>query len=347
MRETGIAVVGAGPAGVAAAAQCARLGVVPLILDRTGRAGGLVEAGFLIENYPGLEAPLPGPELARRFQAHLERFGLSVLAESVTRVEPRGDHWLVTSDAEQRLAGAVILGVGTRPLAWSAPGFAALAGDRVFDDVRDLLCRFPAPRRVLVAGGGEAAFDYALTLARAGAEVGILVRGPAPRATGRLLALANTAPRIRLETGARVASLEAAADGVIATLETPRGIERRAADAVLSAVGRERALDGLLPEPEGARVLCARPEEKSHPPDPLPCEGRGSEAISSPPSSQEGGVGGRGTGPGGSECCALELAPGLFVCGDARLGSLGQSGIAVGDGLAAAALAVARVREVR
>jgi thioredoxin reductase (NADPH) len=299
MREIGIVVVGAGPAGVAAAAQCARLGMVPEVLDRVGRAGGLVEAGFLIENYPGLDGPLPGPEFAGRLEDQLERFGLSVLAESVTRVEPRGDRWLVTADAEQRAAGAVILCVGTRPRPWSVPGSEELAGNRVFDDVRPLLARLPDPRRVLVVGGGEAAFDCALTLSRAGAEVVVLVRGDAPRATGRLLALAAAAPALGVETGARIAALESAAEGVIAMLETPRGTERRMTDAVLVAAGRESALAGLLPTPPGAG------------------------------------------GP-----CPLEPAPGLFVCGDARLGSLGQAGIAVGDGLMAAALAVARVREL-
>ncbi|HUT77682.1 MAG TPA: NAD(P)/FAD-dependent oxidoreductase [Polyangia bacterium] len=299
MRETGIVVVGAGPAGVAAAAQCARLGIVPGILDRTGRAGGLVASGFLIENYPGLEEPLPGPGLARRFAAHLERFGLSVLTESVTRVEPRGDRWLVTTDAGNRLAGAVLLCVGTRPRPWSVPGVGSAGAGRVFHDVRDLLGRFPEPRRVLVVGGGEAAFDFALSLARTGAGVSILVRSAAPRAVGRLLSLAAGEPRIRVETAVRAVALEPAANGVTAVLETARSVERRVVDAVLAAVGRESGVDGLLPESLRAGM--------------------------------------RG---------AIERAPGLLVCGDARLGSLGQTGIAVGDGLAAASLAMARAREV-
>jgi thioredoxin reductase (NADPH) len=298
MRETGIVVVGAGPAGVAAAAQCARLGIAPEILDRTGFVGGLVGAGFWIENIPGLE-PVTGLELARRLEAHLERFGLAVLAETVTGVEPLGGRWLVVSDAGERLAAAAILCVGTRPRPWSVPGAAGLPGARVFDDVRELLARRPKPEKALVVGGGEAAFDNALTLARVGAEVDILVRGESPRAAGRLLALADGEPRIRVETGTRVVAVEPAGDSVTAILETLGGIERRTADAVLVAVGRESALESLLPAPQRA-------------------------------------------GTHG----AIEWAPGLFVCGDARLGSLGQAGIAIGDGLSAASSAVARSREV-
>jgi thioredoxin reductase (NADPH) len=290
VRAVDLVVVGAGPAGVAAAVQAARLGVVPEILDRTGHAGGLVEAGFLIENYPGLDEPLPGPAFAARLGAHLRRFGLAVAREAVTRVEPRGERWLVRSDGGERLAAAVILCAGTRPRAWSVPGAERVAA-LVFDDVRPLLGGPVGARRVLVAGGGEAAFDYALSLARAGIEATILVRGDAPRAGGRLLSLAAAEPRIRVETATRIAALEPAADGVAVVLETPRGTERRTADAVLTAVGRESALGDLLPGP-------------------------------------------------------FQSAPGLFVCGDARLGSLGQAGIAVGDGLAAAPMAVDRTREV-
>jgi len=203
----------------------------------------------------------------------------------------------VVSDAAERLAAAVILAVGTAPRPWSVPGAEELRGSAVFDDPRELLARRTGAGGVLVVGGGEAAFDYALSLARAGAEVSILVRGDAPRVTGRLRDLAQADPRIEVETGVVVAGLEAAPRGVTAVLETARGVERRAADAVLTAVGRVGALEGLLQAP--------------------------------------------GHDPGG-----VERAPGLFVCGDARLGALGQAGIAVGDGLAAATAAVARVREL-
>ena len=53
MREEPIVVVGAGPAGCAAAVQCARLGVRPLLLDRMGEAGGLVRNGYLIDKRTG------------------------------------------------------------------------------------------------------------------------------------------------------------------------------------------------------------------------------------------------------------------------------------------------------
>ena len=99
MRIADLLVVGAGPAGVAAAAQAARLGLEVRIIDRAGRAGGLVANGFLVENYPGLEAPVPGAELARRLGEHLARYGLAVDACATTSEERHLGSLLAMADA--------------------------------------------------------------------------------------------------------------------------------------------------------------------------------------------------------------------------------------------------------
>jgi thioredoxin reductase (NADPH) len=294
MRGERIVVVGAGPAGCAAAVQSRRLGAPVLLLDRAGRAGGLVANGFLVENYPGLEAPLPGPAFAARLAAHLDRFDVPVRRGAVEAVEPEGDGWLVRTGRERLRAGAVILATGTAPRDWPVARRGELRG-RLFAEVRALLAAVSAPRRVLVVGGGEAAFDYALSLARAGARVDVLVRGVAPRVRGRLAELAGREPGIRVELATRVTALTGSAEGVTAELATPGGTGRRRADAVLAAVGRERSLPALP------------------------------------------------AGLAGAAPASLEPAPGIYLCGDARCGGVGQAGIAVGDGLAAAMAAAGAV----
>jgi len=54
MRHLSLAILGAGPAGVAAAIQAKRLGLDPFLIDKQGKAGGLTANAYLIENYPGL-----------------------------------------------------------------------------------------------------------------------------------------------------------------------------------------------------------------------------------------------------------------------------------------------------
>jgi thioredoxin reductase (NADPH) len=283
LRREGIVVVGAGPAGCAAAVQCARLGARPLVVDRRGRGGGLVENGFRIENYPGLE-PLPGPAFAELLRGHLDRFGLAVERVSVLGVEQDGADLLLRTDGGTIGARAVILAPGTLPLPLGVDGEAALDGSLVFCEVRDLLAAVPRPKRVVVVGGGEAACDYALTLARAGARVTIAVRGDALRARGRLTDLVAAEPGVALATSTTVLAIGDAGGRVRLAVRSRGGSGELEADAALVAVGRRSAAPKLVPP--------------------------------------------------------LTAHRGLFIAGDARLGSLGQVGCAVGDGLLAAAEAV-------
>jgi len=295
MRVADVLVVGAGPAGIAAAAQCARLGLKARIIDRTGSAGGLVANGFLVENYPGLEA-LPGEALSARLADHLSRFALEVERREARDLVNDDGVWIVTADRDDIAARAVVLAVGTRPRPLGAPG-EDQAKDRVFYEVRDLLHAVPRPGHVVVVGGGEASLDYALTVAARGAAVTLLVRGSALKASGRLVEAVSRAPAIEIRLEARVERIVPSDGAVAIEVAYPDGVRFLAADAMLAAVGRTSALTPLFPE-------CGH--------------GR----------------------PRGRQ---IEVSPDLFVCGDARLGGLGQVGIAVGDGLEAAGMIARRL----
>lgn len=293
MRRERVVVVGAGPGGVAAAVQCRRLGVEPLLLDRRGMAGGLVENAFSVENYPGLERPLPGVGLAARLRAHLERFGLGVEAGEVTGLVREGEGFRLVGIDGGLWARCVILAVGTEPRRLGIPGEEALAGRRLFYEVRELDGRGTVS--VVVVGAGEAAFDYALSLAEGGAEVTVCMRGAGPAARGVLAERVAARAEVVLRSGLVPVAVEEKGGLVVlrACRSGHRGREETlAADAVLVAVGRASRAPALLPE---------------------------------------------GSWGGGAVETAL---PGLYVVGDARLGGLGQAGIAVGDGLWAAAVAV-------
>jgi len=297
MRTHDIVIVGAGPAGCAAAVQCVRLGVAPRLLDRTGEAGGLVANGFRVENYPGLEGPVTGEVFAARLREHLRRFGVEVGEESVEGVERDGGDWILRCGGEDLHARCLIVATGTAPMQLSVPGEADLAGSALFYEVRDLLRTVPGPRRALVVGSGEAAFDYALTLAAAGADVSILMRSRREKACRRLVEMVAAEPAVTVEREAGLLEVRPSDGGVAAVVEAGGEARPREVDAVLAAVGRT----GALPRMEAGLA-------EGEPPLPL------------------------------------APAPGLFLCGDARTGSLGQAGMAVGDGLAAAAMAVERVK---
>ena len=291
MEEEQIVIVGAGPAGCAAAVQCARLGVKPLLLDSSGKAGGLVANAFLVENYPGLEKPLTGEVLAGRLAEHLARFDVEITAKTVSRVEPDPDGWIVRTDGQNIRARCVILATGTVPRSLSILGERDLVSRVLFYEVRDLLAAIPSPKKIIVVGGGESSFDYSLRAANEGASVSILVRSDRVRVRGRLEKMVADHPEISVELNTKLVALNKVDGGVAATVISGDCESHRQANALLAAVGRKSTAPLIISSPD--------------------------------PSS-------------------LTHAPGLFICGDARSDGLGQVGIAVGDGLAAAALAVQR-----
>lgn len=292
MRER-VVIVGAGPAGVAAAVQCRRLGVKPCLFDATGEAGGLVTNAFCVENLPGL-APCEGHVLAARLREDLERFGILVRGETVVRVNRVQDDLVVSTTGGDVVADAVILAVGTRPVRPQVPGMDQ-SRQRLFFEVRTLLNFLPYPSSVIVLGGGEAALDYALSLAQAGAAVTVVVRGEAPRACERLRDAVAAVPAIRILP--RTLAIEYEENEAEVSLSTESGGTRLrlSADCLLIAVGRVSRARDLLDT--GLRTAWSG---------------------------------------------ALEPFPGvsLFIAGDARHGGLGQVAMALGDGVAAARLAV-------
>ncbi len=301
-----VIVVGAGPAGAAAAIQCRRLGVPVLLVDRAGRAGGLALNARRIENYPGTPRPLGGPEFAKSLRAHLRRFDISVVKADISGITkgPRG--FVASRDGGRLACEAIILANGTDPLRMEIAGERELEGTRLFYEVRSLLRRRPRPRVVVVVGGGEAACDYALTLAEAGAETHLVVRSDRLKARGRLARAVQRASRVLIHYNARCERISAPSRFSVRVCGAgEKGGTDLRPDAVLVAVGRRSAAPRLL---AGLGLVAANDD-------------------TAPTGAVASGV----AGP----------MPGLFIAGDARLGSLGQIGMAVGDGLAAAAAAAA------
>ncbi len=299
MRSEGIVIIGAGPAGCAAAVQCARLGVMPRLIDQTGRPGGLIANAWSVENYPGIE-PVDGRNLAVLLKEFLNRFGIMIEREVVEGVCVDGEQYLVETTGGGILARSVIVAAGTRPILLDVPGAGELREKKLWYEITDLLDLEPQPGHIAVIGGGEAALDYSLSLTGAGGRVTLLVRGSAFRACRRLIELAEATQTITPLFGVEVVRLESTERGVSVRYSESGEEASLECDGVVAALGREAATSDLLKD--------------------CPVVGRNSIYTDH---------------------------RGLFIAGDARLGSLGQVGIAVGDGLEAAMAAVSVVERGR
>lgn len=171
-----IAVIGSGPAGVAAAIQAGHEGM-SVMLFGDEPIGGLAAAGRRIDNLPGFSGGISGVNYCGLLRRQVDDLGISVRSGRVTRID-RMDHCveLRTDDGGCYFSRCVILATGTEPVAFDLPGLESVREERRFHrNVRTL----PADLRglhVVVIGGGEAAMDTALSAIDRGARVDLLVR---------------------------------------------------------------------------------------------------------------------------------------------------------------------------
>jgi Thioredoxin reductase len=173
-----VAIIGAGPAGITAAVQLRRSGIEFLLLEKS-RAGGLLNEANCVENFPGVPGGVAGRLLATRLKRQLAAAGIRVEKARVTRLAYGGRRFTLCTERETLTAARVILACGTVPVSPGPPLDAESLRGRLFTGVLPLLKA--RGETIAIIGGGDAACDYALSLA-GNNEVHILVRSERLRA---------------------------------------------------------------------------------------------------------------------------------------------------------------------
>jgi len=210
-----VAIVGAGPAGLAAAVYAASEGVSVLVLD--SRAfGGQAGASARIENYLGFPTGIAGMALMARAYNQAEKFGAEMaIPDEVVSLQDHstssgGRFQLGLSNGERVSARAVIVASGARYRRLNVENLAAFEGSCVHYWASPLEARLCAGQEVALVGAGNSAGQGAVYLASQVAKVWLLVRGPGLEATmsryliDRIAAL----PNVEVLTQTEVSALE-------------------------------------------------------------------------------------------------------------------------------------------
>jgi thioredoxin reductase (NADPH) len=193
MREEKMVIVGGGPAGMTAAIYAARSGLQPLVIERL-QPGGMMATTDVVENYPGFEEGVAGPELAMKMQQQAERFGARFEFGEVRAVRLEGGQKILDTDLGDIAADTIIGATGTEHRLLGVPGEKELFGKGVS------ICGtcdgpFYKGREVGVVGGGNSAMQEAMFVARFAAAVHIIHRRDKLRADkvlgDRAMALPN------------------------------------------------------------------------------------------------------------------------------------------------------------
>ena len=172
-----LAIVGGGPAGLAAAVYGASEGLHTVIVEREA-PGGQAGMSSRIENYLGFPAGLSGGDLARRAVVQAQRFGVEILAAEASEVRIEGPYRIIKlADGSEFSCHALMIATGVQWRRLDAPGIDRLQGAGVYYGGGATEAISCAGETIYVVGGANSAGQAAMNFAKYAEKVFILVRG--------------------------------------------------------------------------------------------------------------------------------------------------------------------------
>lgn len=186
-------IIGAGPAGLAAALYSARAELKTLIIDKQG-PGGQAATTHLVENYPGI-ASISGPDLAANMFGQVMELGVDLVVEEIQNLSLEGQFKEIVTDGGEYKAKTVIIATGVQPRKLGVSGEEEFRG-RGVSYCATCDGAFFKGKKVAVIGGGDSAVEEANFLTRFVEKLYIVHRRSELRATKVVQNRAHKNPKI-------------------------------------------------------------------------------------------------------------------------------------------------------
>lgn len=190
-----VVIIGTGPAGLTAAIYAARAGFKPVVYAGI-QHGGQLTTTTEVENFPGFEKGIMGPQLMTDMTAQAERVGAEIIYEEITKVDFSQQPLKVWADQKEIETKTVIISTGATAKTLNLADEAKLMG-RGVSTCATCDGFFYKDKKVMVIGGGDSAMEEALYLANLCKEVLLVHRRDEFRASNIMLERAKKHPGIR------------------------------------------------------------------------------------------------------------------------------------------------------
>jgi thioredoxin reductase (NADPH) len=300
-----VAIVGAGPAGLAAAVYAASEGLKTIVIEGIA-PGGQAGTSSKIENYLGFPTGISGQALAGRAQVQAQKFGAQLaIARNVAGIDCADRPFQIHLDGEQTVrACAIIVATGVRYRKLAVTHSEKFEGQGIHYAATAMEQQLCAGERVIIVGGGNSAGQAAVFLSRTTAHVHMLVRagGLAATMSDYLIKRIEHSPRITVHPYCEITALEGGE-----RLQRVTWVNRKTGDVQVRAIGNVFLMIGAEPNTEWLKGCLTL--------DPKGFVQTGFDAKGTPLSSPY-----------------ATMLPGVFAIGDVRSGSVKRVAAAVGEG---------------
>lgn len=306
-QEKEVVIVGAGPAGLAAALYTGRALMETVVLEKRVVGGQIIES-YDVDNYPGFNEGISGPDLVDKMIAHAEKFDVEIVNSGAADVQLEGPMKRVLTDGEPEYAAPIVIAAsGAYHRKLDVPGEERLNGRGVSYCAT---CDGPffRDKKLVVVGGGDSATTEGVFLSRFASEIKLVHRRQGFRATAAHVKECRENDKIEFVLDTIVTEIHGNdhVEGVTArNVESDETFEIEC-DGVFIFIGHEPNTDylrSILPEHGG---------------DIIPVDFNMETDVK-----------------------------GVYAVGDVRVGSYRQVGTAVGDAVTAAMHAEDRIKSLR
>jgi thioredoxin reductase (NADPH) len=308
-------IVGAGPAGLAAAVYGASEGLDVLVLE-AGSAGGQAGTSSRIENYLGFPTGISGMELTARAYAQALKFGAQVMiAKGAVRLDCRSPLYDVAiGDDATLVARAVIIASGAEYRKPSIENLGQFEGAGVYYAATQMEAQLCAGEEVFIVGGGNSAGQAAVFLASTARRVHILVRkdGLAETMSRYLIRRIEESPSIELRPHCEIVALEGNGH-----LERVHWRDRKTGAAATSNIEHIFIMAGAVPNTDWLH-RCVAVDDKGF--------------VKTGPDISKDELSDAGWSLPRPPYLLETSRPGVFAVGDVRAGNIKRVASAVGEG---------------
>jgi thioredoxin reductase (NADPH) len=299
-----LAVVGAGPAGLAAAVYGASEGLETIVVESVA-PGGQAGTSSKIENYLGFPTGISGQALAGRAQVQAQKFGARLaLSRAVVGLDcDKAPYTLRLEDGQSIRARAIVVATGARYRKLDVAGYERFEGAGIYYAATAMEASLCADEEIVVVGGGNSAGQAAVFLAQSAGHVHMLVRGAGLAATmsDYLVQRIERSERISLHPHSEISAL--AGDAHLASVTW---VERRGGAATTRPATGVFVMIGAEPNTQWAAGCLALDAQG------FVCTGAKAGADADSPYATS--------------------RPGVYAVGDVRAGSVKRVASGVGEG---------------